>query len=319
MIVGLVLGLMGLPFGLAYAEGGEAWAMVRHSWRYLVLPSALLIYTVTAMPWVWQAEQQMVRALRPLVQLDDERFASLVRNAGRRTARHAWTGFAIGVAGGGAFLLTQPLMTWGLEHAPAQFLYLWLAYLTMFGLTGWSTYNSLISARLTTNVQRHIDAVNLFDLSPFEAVGRQGLALSLLLIGGITVSLVFMYWNHEFLYWQNLALYLVLSSASCLVFYLVMWPTHRTLERFKGQKLLFVQQSIGRLFHQLEELTSCGNDTQPVSAEIQVLISLEQRLRLVPTWPYTIDMLRTLFFSSSTPVVVAGTRLIGTLISEGYL
>jgi hypothetical protein len=105
MSVGLALGLLGLPFGLAYVEGGEGWAMVRLSWRYLVLPSALLIYTVAAMPWVWQAEQQMVQALRPLVQLDDARFDSLVRNGGRRTARHAWTGFAIGVAGGGVFCL----------------------------------------------------------------------------------------------------------------------------------------------------------------------------------------------------------------------
>jgi hypothetical protein len=177
----------------------------------------------------------------------------------------------------------------------------------------------LTSARLTTVVQHHIEEVNVFDLSPFEAVGRQGLALSLLLIGGITISLVFMSQHREFLYWQNLALYLVLSSASCLVFYLVMWPTHCTLERFKGQKLLFVQQSVGRLFQRLEELTTHGSDTQAVSAEIQVLLALEQRLRLVPTWPYTIDMLRTLIFSSFTPAIVAGTRLIATLITEGYL
>jgi hypothetical protein len=98
-----------------------------------------------------------------------------------------------------------------------------------------------------------------------------------------------------------------------------MWPTHRTLERFKGQKLLFVQQSVGRLFHRLEELTAFGSATQPVSAEVQVLLALEQRLRLVPTWPYTIDMLRTLLFSSLTPAIVAGTRLIATLIAEGYL
>lgn len=309
--IGLAVGLLGMPFALAYAEGQEAWAMVQISWRFLVLPGALLIYTFAAIPWIWQIEHQTVEALRPLVHLNAESFDHLVRHAGCRTALGAW--------GGCALLITQPTMAAGLTNASPQYLFLWLAYLVMFGLTGWSTYNSLTSARLTAALQRHINDVDLFNLQPFEAVGRQGLALSLLLIGGITLSLVFVYRHHDFLYWQNLVLYLVLSTASVLVCFLVMWPTHHTLEQFKTQKLLLVQHSVGQRFHLLEELTSSGGDTQPVSYEIQALLALEQRLKLVPTWPYTVDMLRTLLLSSLTPAIVAGTRLIGTLIAEGYL
>jgi hypothetical protein len=210
-------------------------------------------------------------------------------------------------------------MKTGLVHGSPLYVYLWLAYLAMFGLTAWSIYNAIISARLTAAVQRHIDDVDLFDLFPFEAVGRQGLALSLLLIGGTTLSLVFVYLRHDFLSWQNLAIYLVLTSATILVFFLVMWPTHRTLERVKAQKLLLVQCAVGRLFRQLEELTSRDSDTHAISSEIQALLALEQRLKLVPTWPYTVEMLRTLLFSTLTPLLVASSRLIGTLISEGRL
>lgn len=317
---GLFLGLSGLPFALAYWGHPEDWQEAQRYWRALLLPTAITGYIFAAMPWIWRAEQQVITQLRPLAPLDTASYQSLVHRAGRRTAWAAWGAFALGVIGGINLLGAQSAVVDGLIRLSPMWIYVWLAYLFTFGITLWSIYNVMQSARLTATVQRYIVDVDLFDLTPFEAVGRQGLVGSLTLIGGTTLSVILNYereYLHQFLHWQNLALYLVLGIATVSVFFLIMWPTHRTLARVKAQKLLLVQQTGGRLFRQWEALATRGAETQGLSSELQALLALEQRLRLAPTWPYTVEMLRTLLLSALTPLLVAASRLVTIRLTGG--
>lgn len=309
-----------LPFVLAYQTGRQDWQEAQRYWRPFLLPAVITGYIIAAMPWVWRAEQQVIDELRPLASLDTASYQALVERAGRRTSWAAWGAFALGVVGGINLLGAQSEVVNGLLRLSPMWIYLWLAYLFTFGITLWSIYNAMQSARLTATVQRHIVDVDLFNLTPFETVGRQGLVGSLILIGGTTLSIILNYereYLHQFLHWQNLALYLVLSAATVSVFFLIIWPTHRTLARVKAQKLLLVQQAGGRLFRQWEELSTHGAETQALSDEIQALLALEQRLKLVPTWPYTVEMLRTLLLSALTPLLVAASRIVTARLTGG--
>lgn len=317
---GVFIGLSGLPFALAYWGSPQDWQEAQRYWRAILLPTVITGYIIAAMPWIWRAEQQVITALRPLVSLDTAGYSALVRQAGKQPSGAAWGAFALGVLGGINLLGSQPVVWDGLIRLSPMWVYLWLAYLFTIGLTLWSVYSTIRSARRAAGIQRQIADVDLFDLTPFETVGRQGLVGSLMLLGGTTLSILLNYereYLHQFLHWQNLALYLVLSSAIVSVFFLIMWPAHRTLARVKAQKLLLVQQASGRLFHQWEEQATRGAETQALSHEIQAILTLEQRLRLVPTWPYTVEMLRTLLLSALTPLLVAASRLVTFRLTGG--
>ncbi len=54
-----------------------------------------------------------------------------------------------------------------------------------------------------------------------------------------------------------------------------------------------------------------------MATEVQAWLTLERRLSRPRTWPYDTEMLRTLFISVSTPLLVAIARTVGTYLTEG--
>jgi hypothetical protein len=194
-----------------------------------------------------------------------------------------------------------------------------LTYLVLYGCSTWLIYAAISSARLTAVLHRHILHEGPFDLTCFEPVGQQGLVLSLIFAGAITISLPFADIRSFLLYWQNWVIYSILIFATVLLFFLVMWPAHRILLRVKKQKLASVEHLIGQTFSKLETLTADKADTHDTATELQAWLALEQRLKQTRTWPYDTEMLRTLFLSVLTPLFVAISRVVGTLLTEGRL
>src|SRR5690606_9669475 len=97
-------------------------------------------------------------------------------------------------------------------------------------------------------------------------------------IGAIILSLLFIYGRTVFWTWQNIIIYSILVLATLLIFFIVMWPTHRTLRRAKQQELAGLQRLIGQTMRKLEAQVAEGTDTQSVVNEVPVLLTLEQRL-----------------------------------------
>lgn len=150
-------------------------------------------------------------------------------------------------------------------------------------------------------------------------VGRQGLLLSLIFVGAITVSLPFINIWGFFLYWQYWVIYSILLTATILPFFLVMWPTHRTLLGLKMEQLATVERLVGQTSTQLQMLAAGGADTLATATVLQAWLALEHRLKYARTWPYDTEMLRTLYLSVLAPLCLGLGRVVGTLLTQQRL
>lgn len=140
----------------------------------------------------------------------------------------------------------------------------------------------------------------------------------MIFVGAITLSLFFIYTRTMFLEWQGIVVYSILMLVTVSIFFTVMWPAHRVLQRVKQEKLANVQRMIGQTFGKLETPAADGADTQLMATEVQAWLMLEQRLKQTRTWPYDTEILRALFLSVLTPLFVATARVVGTYLTEGH-
>jgi hypothetical protein len=308
---GLGLGLLSLPFGLAYLEQIRPVPLVQGEWRSVLFPTVGIAYIIAVAPAVWRAEQAVVAGLRPLLAQPPPAGGTGVW---WRTSWGDWAAFGLGALGCVLLLVRSERPHWYWADW-----YIAFDYICMYGGLAWLIYAALSSARLTALLQRRLRPHNPFDLAPFAPVGRQALVLALIFVGAITLSLLFLYTPRLFFDWASLVIYSVLTLTTLSVFFGVMWPAHVTLARVKAQKQAAVQRLIGQTFDQLEAVLDAGSARQPLAAEFETWLTLEQRLAQTPTWPYNLEMLRTLALSVLTPLFVALFRVVGLWWSEGHL
>jgi hypothetical protein len=312
----LALGLLGLPYGLAYLEGiqTDLFTFTQGTWRTAYFPTVGIIYIFAVAPSIWRAEQDVVEGLRPLVNVELNTYDALAHKSWWRSSLGDWAAFGAGLLAGMLLLISQPppdLRYWSVRY--------WVAtVLIMYGALVWLIYAAMGSARWTALLHRHVLHKDPFDLTPFEPVGRQGLILAMIFVGIITLSLLFIFTQTLFLDWQGIVVYSILVLVTILIFFTVMWPAHRILQRVKEQKVTGVQRLIGQNFRELETQAADGADTQPVATELQTWLTMEHRLKQTRTWPYDTEVLRTLFLSVLTPLFVAITRVVGTYLTEGH-
>ncbi|MCC6169430.1 MAG: hypothetical protein IT329_19570 [Caldilineaceae bacterium] len=309
-----VLGLLGLPVALAMFEGVATDPINWATWRTALFPTVALIYIVAVAPWIWRAEKEVAEGLRPLLNEGRNTYAVLVHQTWWHSSRGDWGAFGVGFLGAILLLVSSPppeTRYWAVRY--------WIVtVLVMYGALAWLIYAAMGSARLTALLHRYVLHQDPFDLTPFEPVGRQGLILALIFVGAITLSLLFIYTPTMFSQWQGIVIYSILTLATVSIFFTVMWPAHRVLQRVKEQKLAGVQHLIGRTFQKLETLAGERADTQRAATEVQAWLTLEQRLKQTRTWPYDTEMLRTLFLSVLTPLFVATARVVGVYLTEGH-
>lgn len=311
----VVLGLLGLPFGLAWLDGAQSIQYFFAQWRTVVFPVVAIGYVVAVIPWIGRTERKVADGLRPLVSEDSQAYATLGNRLWWRSSRGDWFAFALGFLGG------IPLLhDWGLEGAWhwAEW-YILVMYLVVYGCLTWLIYTAAGSARLTALRHRYILHEDPFDLTCFEPVGQQGLVLALIFVGGILISLPFAGRRDLFRHWQTWVIYSTLISSTVLVFFVVMWPTHRTLQRVKLHTLADVQRAISTAFRALQAMRAGNADTRLAATELQAWITLEQRLKQTRTWPYDTEMLRILFLSILTPIAVGASRVFSAYLTTGRL
>lgn len=310
----LVLLLLALPLALAYLEGATDILINRDTWRTAYFPTVALIYMLAVAPWLWWAENAVIKGLQPLIKIGPNNGEGLVYGGWWRSSRGDWCAFGAGLVAGLLLLISQPipdLRYWAVRY--------WIAtVLVTCGALVWLIYAAISSARLTALLHRHIRHEDPFDITPFEPVGRQGLVFAMIFVGAITLSILFMYGRTMFWAWQNIVIYSILVLATVLIFFIVMWPTHRTLRRAKLQELAGMQRVIGQTMRKLEAQVAAGADGQPLVSEVPVLLTLEQRLKQTRTWPYDTEMLRALFLSVLAPLLLAGARAVGTYLTQGH-
>jgi hypothetical protein len=308
---GILLLLLAFPFALAALEGLRG-VPISGGWRGTVFPVVGIAYCILVAPWIWQAEKKVVEGLRPLAAGNFEAYDRLCRSVRWRTSTADWVAFAVGIlVGAGVAVDWSSARYW---HWADR--YLFFSYLVMYGFLGWDIYAASSSARLTALLHRHIHHEDPFDLTCFEPVGRQALTLSLIFVGGTTLSVPFAHLEQFFLHWQYWVIYSILLAATIVPFFLVMWPTHRTLQRVKIEQLTAIEGLVGQSSAKLQTLAASGADTLSTATELQTWLALENRLHSTRTWPYDTNTLRTLFLSVLAPLFVGLGRVIGTLLTE---
>ena len=308
-VVAVALWLL-LPFGIALAGGTLEPVLRDGTWRILAFPAVMILYNLIMAPWLSSMDERIAEAIRPLSHLSDAAYAALVAKATATGVRGPWLAFGLG-------MLAQ-IGLYGVPRTRAPLdLYMFVTFMLMYGTMGWLIYRAVVGTHLSRALPRQPLSVNVFDITPFEPIGRQSLLLAMAFVGGATVSLFFILGRDDMLQWPNLVIYATLILITLAVFFSNMWPTHRLLAAHKKRHRAEADATIAQAYGELTALTAEGANTAHVESTISAWAVIDDRLKLTRTWPYNTEMLRTLVITVLTPLAVGISRIIAVIITSG--
>ena len=292
------LSLLLLPFAVAYLDSNLNMFLRNGNWRIYLLAPTIIVYIWLVSPLMARTGSQVIAAMKPLVELEPEEFDLIVLDASRIKPVHEWLAFGIGIVLG----LLATFAT-GIDQYSSWLTYYWLlSTCLMYGILAWTIFVSVTSTRVNSVVHQIPLNIDVLNPKQFETVGRQSLMLALVFIGGITLSLLFTFQDGSLSspeFWIFNILFVLFTM---LIFFLSMRPTHRLLSNEKERELLPLQYRINSECRKLVDQLDRGLNSGNLPAEINALVTHEQRLSAARTWPYNVIMLRTLFFSVFIPI-----------------
>ena len=275
-----------------------------HLRNFLIFP-AITIYIWLTSPTMARIDRQVLGSLRSVILLDDDQFQKIVRQAERVNPLNEWLVIIVGALVG---LYLASSTDFGAERSWLKLEWT-LANMIMYAILAWTIVFSIYSTRVNAALHHQPMRIDILDPAPFHAVGRQGLMMALLFVGGITLSLLLSFQAANLaspIFW---IVYLILVLTAGTIFFLIMRPTHLVLLAAKKRELEPIQQRINQTGRRLVELLEGDAPTGDLPGQIQALSIFEQRLKSAPTWPYNTGMLRTLFFSIFIPLATVLLRV----------
>ena len=313
IVAALGLVLLLTPAILAYLDGVGI-ARLFADYRALFIYPLLIAYLLVACHLVQKTRESVAQALRPLVQLDEKTFMQVVNRACRVSPMGELSALGVGMAIGLAInIVFEPI-----EPEPYFMeLYGYPSRIVMWGVIIWAIYVAFTVTRLTNTLLRQPIRVEIFDLGPFQPIGRQSLWLSLIFVGGMMLGLLSSNFAEEELRLEYLINNAVIIALIVAIFFLNTHNVHRVLAATKQQKLESVEHHLARAYYRLEELIAENQDTYAVATELNALAISKQELKAIRTWPYNTEMLRTIFISIVTPLLVAFARVVAVLLDTG--
>lgn len=304
--------LLLLPFGIAFLDGVLPDVLQKGYWRALFLPPAIILYIWLVSPLISRVWADVIRAIQSYTSLDDESLAAVLKAASYIHPLHEGLVFSSGFI----FGLFSAQSVGLYQNAPLLRIYWFVSNGLMFGILFMTIFVSVASTRVNAALHRQPFQIDIFDQSPFEAIGRWSLLLALVFVGGITISILFSVEMDNLFSLEAWLVKLVLILVTVLIFFLSMYPTHKVLAQAKKSELDLVQKHIYKTFR---DLLKQSDENQPIgdlSTQINTLALYEQRLQAVRTWPYNTSMLRTLFFSVLFPLLTALVRKVSEALFQ---
>jgi hypothetical protein len=306
----LALAYILVPFAVMFATGALPTVIDTGTWRLILLPSGLTVYNLIAAPLFNGLHGEIVASLRPLSTLSDEEYSALTIAAETRSRRLAWVAFGTGVA--------LQLIVFGPPDAfrPLD-TYIFLSFVFMFGTLGWLVYRAFASTHLSRILSRQPLKVDIFDITPFEPIGRQSLVLAMVFMGGIIVGIALVVRWEGFLKWESVIIYSIVLTIAAFAFVFGMWPTHKLLAETKREHLRNALETIATAYAKLLTQKAQNGETFEAETEVSTWTVLETRLRDTRTWPYNTEMLRTFVITILTPIAVGISKIAGVLLTSG--
>ncbi len=308
--IGLILLL--IPLGLAYRDGiGPVDLLITYRSQFVY--ALVIVYMLVVFDALQRTRAGVAHALRPLIKVDDATYVSLVNRGCRVSPLGELSALGVGLAISLAInIFLEPIRSG--PYAIGRYAY--LSRFVVLSLDIWFIYVVFAMTRLTNTLLRQPIGVDVFDLAPFEPIGRQSLWLSLTFVGSMILGLLtFDTLNRSFLQ-VSLIYYGIVIVFTVAVFYVNTRNVHRVVAAKKRQRLESVGFHLARASAKLEELMTRNQNTYVVATEINALAIVKQELKLTRTWPYNTEMLRTLFISILTPLVVGLARVAAVLLGS---
>lgn len=290
----------------AAGDAGPAGLLTNPRLRAILTAPTVIAYVLIIAPLLATLQPVVIRSLRPVMQVDDRELERILQRAASVPPRHE----AAAIVGG---LLFGFFIIQGNPGPGAR----WPFYVevatdyVMFGLLGWLGLMSLTNTRFINALLRLPLRVDPLDITPFEAIGRQSLALALAFVGGNLIALFLGNYGPAALadprFWL---LFLPLFLLPVVVFFLNMIPTQRILSQAKRRELSAVRGQLHAAFRLLLARQQADEPTGPLAQDIVALTAYEQHLNEAHSWPYNIGILRALLLSVLVQVVAVLTRRI---------
>lgn len=295
-IAGLVL--YGIAFLIGYLTYGLPDLFREGVWRAIFRAPTIILYILLVGPRLNQLEAQVLAAISPLTALAEHELVILIQERATDKPHYEWASMGTGLLAGSLVVIVDGNLSWSWLSV-----YLLVSTAVMGGLLAWIIYVSVLSVDYIAVLLKLPLHINLFNLSPFVTVGRQSLYLALAFAGGIAISLFFV--AIDLTFGQRLEFWLIyvpLLLMPVAIFFFNMYPTHQLIAAAKDEELGKVRRHIPDLSSQLLNQFARNEKDDTLNTTVTAVLTYEQRLQQISTWPYDIGMLRTLLFSIFLPL-----------------
>jgi uncharacterized membrane protein len=292
--------------GAALLSGVLARPVDANFWRANLVWPAVIAYSLLMSPFSRRVRNGAIKAFRPLVPLDNDKFNRLLAEASVFNRRREWLALLIG--SGSVLLVSGATIDWASVEPSSWPLLLYglLGAGLTCGMIGFVVYSSMAGTKLFTELSRYPLNVSVYDLAALEPIARWSLASTLGYIGGITLSLLFLPREAFRAIGMMIIIYTPLTLAAVLVFFLNMSTVHGDMVEAKQRELATVRDNRMALSKALEERTARGEIENPQALldAIKAWTAHEEWIRGLPEWPYTAGIKRNLILSLLLPGVV---------------
>ena len=277
----------------AYAHGANG-QRVRAALWLLGLNPAMIVYIFLVHPFMhrrWQGAMQSLHALAPRA-----------AEAGQQRSvnpRDEWVAMALGSLVGLAVARDIPAAEGWLR------LYSEATSALLFALLAAAIYGSLKRARhLAAHSRAGLD-LNVFDghlLTPFAQWGQ---SLTLVFVGGISLSLLFQ--SYESLRSrEGVIVYGSLVIVALTLFFMSVWAIHVALARAQEKELVRVRRDLAAARQAMRSAVPGSAPRMVAARYLPVVVCgiYEQQVLDAPTWPFNPKILGRVFASAVAPLSV---------------
>ena len=292
-IVVLAVALVLLLALAAYAQGGSGQRGGSGLWM-LGLDPAILVYILVLHPFMhrrWERAMHSLEALAP--------HAGAAARPQPASRRGEWGAMLLGTFVGLAVARRVPGAEGWLR------LYSEATSALMFALLAAAIYGSVMRSRQLAAYSRAGLALNVFDghlLTPFAQWGQ---SLSLVFVGGISLSLLFQS-SESLRSMEGVIVYASMVIVALTLFFMSMWTIHVALAKAQEKELSRVRRDLAAAREALLRHRACESSgaVQDAYLPVVVLGAYERQVLDASTWPFNPRIVGRVFASAAAPLGV---------------
>jgi hypothetical protein len=290
--VGLALGLVLLLAIAAYAQSESGERVGSGLWM-LGLDPAMIVYIVVVYPMIHRRWQRALHSLQTLAPRTGD--AGRLKAASRRSE---WVATLLGALVGLAVARRVPAEGWLRLYSAAM-------SALMFALLAAAVYSSLTRSRHLAAHSRAGLELNVFDAHLLTPFAQWGQSLSLVFVGGISLSLLFQ--SYESLRsMEGVLVYGSLVIVAMTLFFMSMWTIHVALAKAQANELSRVRRDLAAAREALkrDRARESAGALQDAYFPVVVLGVYEQQVLGASTWPFNPTIVGRVFASAAAPLGV---------------